>query len=509
MSADSYLEYFLILLGWILNNAIWKTLLSTGLFALPIAGKVVATWLRTREEGDDEGNKGTLALVRIEHVIYVAFVVLMFCVTPVVNVDVNTIKFNKERSAQCGVNIPLPQKSGYATLINDFDGKTAMVPVWWYMIHSLSKGVTHATIAGIPCGDNLRQLRFDVQHTQIKDPILLEEVQDFANQCYAKAYFRLKSTNAQLSDATINSVGWIGSDYFLSTSGYYDYYTSTKPRSQWPYDANRDDGYPGVGRGGYPTCKQWWNTPTVGLKTRVMSSYNDITTRALKKKFGNEWEEIALRWVVSPKNASLSGDGETYMMGNNASAGTFSFVSSALGSLGVAAGQVVALPGFDILKYTLPMVQALLEMALVIVIPLVLMFSVYSPKAVVTVSFAMFALMFLTFWWEFAGWLDDRLIDIVYSGLDNVDGGNPVPFADFAGSTTDGWVMNLVMGTMYLVFPAFWIGALSWAGIKVGGEVAGSLQKGAGKAQSAGEKGGEVASDVAGAAMTKGKSMMK
>ncbi|MDR8248083.1 conjugal transfer protein TraG, partial [Acinetobacter baumannii] len=79
---------------------------------------------------------------------------------------------------------------------------------------------------GIPCGDNLRQLRFDVQHTQIKDPILLEEVQDFANQCYAKAYFRLKSPNAQLSDATINSVGWIGSDSFLSTSGYYDYYTS-------------------------------------------------------------------------------------------------------------------------------------------------------------------------------------------------------------------------------------------------------------------------------------------
>lgn len=60
-------------------------------------------------KGDDEGNKGTLALVRIEHVIYVAFVVLMFCVTPVVNVDVNTIKFNKERSAQCGVNIPLPR----------------------------------------------------------------------------------------------------------------------------------------------------------------------------------------------------------------------------------------------------------------------------------------------------------------------------------------------------------------------------------------------------------------
>ncbi|MFO5836783.1 hypothetical protein ACLBSM_32325, partial [Klebsiella pneumoniae] len=34
MSADSYLEYFLILLGWILNHAIWKTLLSSGRFAV-------------------------------------------------------------------------------------------------------------------------------------------------------------------------------------------------------------------------------------------------------------------------------------------------------------------------------------------------------------------------------------------------------------------------------------------------------------------------------------------
>ncbi|MFO5701940.1 conjugal transfer protein TraG, partial [Klebsiella pneumoniae] len=72
----------------------------------------------------------------------------------------------------------------------------------------------------------------------------------------------------------------------------------------------------------------------------------------------------------------------------------------------------------------------------------VLMFSVYSPKAVVTVSFAMFALMFLTFWWEFAGWLDDRLIDIVYSGLDNVDGGNPVAFADRAASTREDGVIG-------------------------------------------------------------------
>lgn len=505
MSADSYLEYFLILLGWILNNAIWDTILTTGLFALPLAGKVLSVWLKVREEGDDEGNKGTLALIRIEHVLYVAFIVMMFCATPIVSVDIHTISFNRERSAQCGTNIPVPQKSGYATLMNDFDGKTAKVPVWWYMVHNLSKGVTHAAIAGIPCGDNLRQLRFEVQHTQIKDPVLREEVQDFANQCYAKSYFRLKSTNARLSDATLDSVGWIGSDYFLNTAGYYDTYTSTEPRSQWPYDSRRDDGYPDVGRGGYPSCKQWWSGTGIGLKTRVMASYDQATQQNLKKIFGSGWEETALRWVVSPKNTTISGDGETYMMGNNASAGTFSFVSSALGSLGVAAGQAVALPGFDILKYTLPMVQALLEMALVIVIPLILMFSVYSPKTVTTTSFALFALIFLTFWWELAGWLDDRLIEIIYSGLSNAGSGNPVPFADFAGSTNDGWVMNLVMGTMYLVFPAFWMGALGWAGIQVGTVISNSIGNGVKNAQHAGNKGGEIVVDVGKTAMKGGK----
>ena len=139
-----------------------------------------------------------------------------------------------------------------------------------------------------------------------------------------------------------------------------------------------------------------------------------MTSRlALKKKFGNEWEEIALRWVVSPKNASLSGDGETYMMGNNASAGTFSFVSSALeawrrcraggGAARIRYSQIYPADGAGAAGDGAGDCHSL-----------VLMFSVYSPKAVVTVSFAMFAPMFLTFWWEFAGWLDDRLIDIVW-----------------------------------------------------------------------------------------------
>jgi len=89
-------------------------------------------------------------------------------------------------------------------------------------------------------------MRFDVQNTKLCDPVLLQEVQEFADQCYSRAYFRLKNSNGQLSDATINSVGWIGSSYFLNTSGYYDYYTAMTPRSQWSYNSSRDSGYPDI-----------------------------------------------------------------------------------------------------------------------------------------------------------------------------------------------------------------------------------------------------------------------
>ena len=509
MTANSFLEYFLVLFGWMLNNALWNILISTGLFALPLVFKVLGIWLKVREEGADEGNKGVLALPRVEHAMYVSFCVMLFCCIPLLPVDISTIKFDTSRAKQCGVSVPTPQNSGYKGLVNDFDGKTAEVPVWWYMLHMVSKGITQAMIASIPCGDQLRQMRFDVQNTKIRDPIVLQEVQDFADQCYSRSYFKLKNSNSQLSDATINAVGWIGSSYFLNTSGYYDYYTSTSPRSQWPYDNARDSGYPDVGKGGYPTCKQWWSDGTNGLKARVLANIDESTKAELQRKFStDEWEEMALRWLVSPRNVGLSGgSGDTYAVGSSdMTSGLTGNVTRLVSTLGVGMKQAEALPGFDALKQALPMIQALLEMMIIIVIPVLMMFSAYEPKTVVTISFALFALMFITFWWELAGWLDDRIITILYQtmaeqGMMNLS----APLAEFMSSPRDGWIMNMVLGMMYVIFPAFWVGSLGWAGARIGSMVDSAMSTGAKMPQQAGGEGGKVAVDAVKDVATKGK----
>lgn len=51
MTANSYLEYVLTLLGWLVNNGVWHTLTATGLFALPLLAKLVSMWLKARGQG--------------------------------------------------------------------------------------------------------------------------------------------------------------------------------------------------------------------------------------------------------------------------------------------------------------------------------------------------------------------------------------------------------------------------------------------------------------------------
>lgn len=60
------------------------------------------------------------------------------------------------------------------------------------------------------------------------------------------------------------------------------------------------------------------------------------------------------------------------------------------------------MPVFDAVRQALPMIQVVILMALYILIPLILLFAAYEFKTVLTLTFAVFALNFLTFWWETA-----------------------------------------------------------------------------------------------------------
>lgn len=464
MTTHSYLEYAITLLCWLNNNGIWNTIITTGLFALPLLFGLFSLWLNAREQSSNKSNSGALTLTGMENTVYVALLVIMFTCVPLLNIDITTMKYDIQRTKQCNFSAPaIPEQSGYAPLASDISGRTASVPVWWYLVHTLSKGITTAATATLPCKPDLRQLRFEIQHTRISDPLLSQELLDFAQECYAPSRVRLKQHEVTLTASEINDVAWIGSRWFLTQSGYYDTDHAHSPNPAWPYEHERDAGLFNSGNGGYPTCKQWWSDTDRGLRSRLISLVKPEMWQGLRQLpySRNDSEEVVLRTMTSPRNITASQSGTTYSgFGGNINPTLTNQITRDTGSVINMLNSFFLFPAYDSLRQALPMMQALLLMTLIISIPLVTLFSAYSPKVVITVTFAQFGLIFLSFWWELTRWLDTSLLELMY--------GNDMQNLIGMQNAGDGLLMQFVLGTMFIVLPLFWMGAVSWTGIQAG-----------------------------------------
>ena len=286
--------------------------------------------------------------------------------------------------------------------------------------------------------------------------------------------------------ATLRDIEWIGSKTFLGS--YYGSLQSKTPRAAFPWSESRDSGRPDTGRGGYPTCSEWWSKAETGLQARVVDQADPgLWTRlsaAMTMIGGNatDYREAVVRRLVSPESLTVSQGGHVYAgYGGNADFTLDNSVSRVAAIGGTALGSLAAFPAFDAMRQALPMVQAVMLMAVVVILPLILAFSAYEIKTVITLTFVVYALNFLTFWWELARWLDSWLLTALYSS----DTHSSFNMAGFQNSSDD-LIMNFVMASMFLVLPAFWMGALSWAGIRVGGALDGALKNGSSDAQKAG-----------------------
>lgn len=489
-----YLEYYLTLVGWIVNNGIWNVLVASGVFALPFLAIVLQEWLKARTEGAEEGNKGVLSSLRIENRVFVAIVVIMFAGIPFIPVNLSTIQFDQTRSTQCQVNIPAPSNTGWATSFTMLNNQSALVPVWWFFMHALSKAITGAAVAAIPCGTDLRQIRIDIDSTRINDPVMAQEVADFTQDCYGPARAKLFDNRPTLSDQQMNDVTWIGSNYFLTTAGFYDTYHSSTPRTAWPYNATRDAGLAQVpSGGGYPTCQQWWSDGGTGLDARLLAQVDPDLLSRIGKWAGfltqAQVNDSVIRAIAAP-HQQIMNQGQVYTdYGGQVDRTLPSDVNRATSDVGLAVGSLVFYPAMDAVRQALPIVLSFLKMALVICLPLILVIGTYELKTVVTVSCIEFALFFVDFWFQMARWIDSTIIDALYGW--NSPHSNFDPLMGLNNAFGD-LLLDFVMGAMFIVLPTFWVATLSWVGVRAGTAVQG-LAAGTKEAQSAGGKGAHVA----------------
>ncbi len=485
-----YLEYYLTLVAWIINNGIWNVLVATGIFALPFLAIVVQEWLKARAEGADEGNKGVLSSMRIENRVWVAIVVIMFAGIPFIPVDLSTIQFDRTRSTQCQVNVPLPSETNWSASFTTLNNQSAHVPVWWFFMHSISKAVTGATVAAIPCGTDLRQMRMEIDSTRIADPVLAQEVADFTHDCYGPARARLFMNRPTLSDEQMNDVTWVGSRYFLDTPGFYDTYRSTTPRPAWPYDATRDAGLAEVGNGGgYPNCRQWWLDGGNGLRDRLLAQVDPSLLSRFAQWAGflsqAQVDDSVIRAIASPQRQVMN-QGQVYTdYGGQIGMTLPNVVTRGASDLGLTVGSLGFFPAMDVVRQSLPMILSFLKMAMVICIPLVLVFGTYDLRTLVTASCVQFALFFVDFWFQLARWIDSTILNALYGWHSPHSNFNPLMGLNNAFGDM---LLNFVMAAMFIVLPTFWMIAISWAGVRTGNFLQG-LAGGSADAKSAGSKG--------------------
>ncbi|THA11004.1 conjugal transfer protein TraG N-terminal domain-containing protein [Rodentibacter pneumotropicus] len=475
LTVDSYYEYFLTLLGWIISNGIWDLMIDTGAWAIPFLAHIIRLFIKAREQGDDEGNKGKLLAAWIENAVYGSLIVMVFTCLPLFNVSYSTLQFDTERMKECGYSVRKPSDLGMKGLSSELSGQTASLPLWWAFMYTVGKGFTHGAIATIPCKPDLRQLRFDVQHTRIQSPVLRQEIQQFAEDCFLPSRAKIKRQKIDLDEAQSRDLDWIGSSLLVNTPGFYDVYRAKTPQPFWPYELPRDDALPNTGNGGYPSCKVWWVDPNVGLRQRIIDTVDDDVFLQLRKAVSDdlyaEGIETVIRSIVRPNNLKVSNGDPVYMgYGNNTGVdGVYNYVMS---GLGMGFTGFVSFPAFDAMRQSLPMVQGLLSLAVIIAMPLIMVIGLYSVRAMITLTFVHIGIFFLSFWWELARWLDTWLIEVLY----NSDTHSRWNLAGLVNERDD-MIVKLVIATMFFILPALWFGMMSWTGIKVGNVVGDAVSR--------------------------------
>ncbi len=161
MAVDSYLELFTTLFGWQWYGIIWDALTDTGIVYIPFVMILLTRW-KDAARGGSFGNVHDIALRSIEIEFYVAVFVALIAGPPAVGLSATAMSYTPSPT----LNDPTPATatpalpdSSYGSA-GAFSGTPASVnvPVWWYAILSLSKGINHAIVTGMPDSVGIREV---------------------------------------------------------------------------------------------------------------------------------------------------------------------------------------------------------------------------------------------------------------------------------------------------------------------------------------------------------------
>ena len=486
MSVDSYLELFTTLYGWSFYHVLWDALVATGIVYLPFLGIVIDHWREPAERGE-LSVAAPSSLRRLEIDLFLALMVVILAGQPATLTPLNASTLSYIPPPTLNNPSPTtatPRASQSTFGATGFTGSpgTVNLPVWWYGVLSTSSGLNHAIVAGLPSATNLRAIEQQARLATIADPRLRQETSQFFSECFvpARSKFQQVSPNSAaiakaLADDGSSDPEWLGSHVYRSTPGYYDALRSGTSVTGWPYDARRDTEYDPAAppTSGRPTCKQWWEDPTLGLQQKLITEA-DATSGGLSglivavaPRLASESQRDAVAKTVI-NNAPPVWSSNDLVANNTGSTGAVGSVAN-LAKGGLAVGGTALASAFlsvsmTVMLQALPMIQALVLLGIYALLPLVVVLSRYSLSVLVTGALAIFTVKFWSVLWYLAMWVDQNLIQSMYPDT-NVF---LQIFTNPGEHDAKRLLLNMLTSALYLGLPILWSGMMGWVGFHLG-----------------------------------------
>lgn len=507
MSVTSYLALYVTILGWQQYQNLWSIVVGTGLIYLPFVAILIRS---TIEPFASMGAKPAcqIALRRMFIHILGALLVITFAALPAVHLNPKVLHY--EPLCTSGAQQATPGHTG-TTYDNVFPVPTNVkVPMFWYLVMAISNGFTHAASVGLSCAPiHYRAVHSELNVANIQDPHLQQEVSQFYGDCYIPAYSKYISGDLSKSQQTQidnilkqygkDDVKWMGSRTFLTVPGFYSSLQASKPIAGFTFDPTRDaeEGQvTGHSKWGEPSCTDWWNDVGNGLHEKLVQTLPVGVGKAILHlgQSKAELQDAAIRTLIvhSFATQSMQDFSRGYQSVNDNLKGDY--ISRALGeSIGVAFHNMTFLPKLHLLINALPLIQGSLLFAIYVFLALAIPFSSYRMSFCITGAIIIFSVIFCSYIWNLVAWFDNFLIQALYPTLHGVKGMGGILNNWFGQPTSHQRFTNMVVGTLYVVLPFFWMIMMSWCGFAVGHFMANVMSAFGAPAASAGSEAGGAA----------------
>jgi len=311
-------EVYTLAIGFFLNNRIWDLMVMTGVAYIPVITMIVSSVVDAYTGGDDEGDRGSVALRHIEMGIFRIFCVMIFVLIPNGEpFSTNSVAYEENSCARDSFvgSLANSDKTNFYTafgnLINEetldvaADGTTTIgttnistgylmnisdssprPPYLLEFVHNLSSQSVNAIIKTMPCETDFTGVSISMGELAFKTEDSQAFLSTFVKQCYAPA-LRAEVKALDVDASEIDDDYWIGSTALYN--GDYDTRKMTLDPNYWAnlqqdfiaatplytYNYAADMNTKDNGRAS-PTCKNGYNAVKLFIKRDFKNQIDDL-----------------------------------------------------------------------------------------------------------------------------------------------------------------------------------------------------------------------------------------